>query len=136
MHGRDMDLGAHLTVLTNRGLRVCGPDIAEVFGPVPTQAYIESVMADMDWSEGDCMYHVLNRCRTLAYLADGKIRSKAECAEWMLKNTASDRHAVISEALACYTGGAAMSDISGAEEFCRAADARIHANFAKILNKE
>ena len=26
--------------------------------------------------------------------------------------------------------------LDGADEFCRAADARIHANFAKVLNKE
>ena len=119
MHGRDMDLGAHLTVLTSRGLCICGPDISEVFGSVPKSAYIESVMSDMDWSEGDCMYHVLNRCRTLALMRDGLILSKKEGALWALDNMESAHHPVIREALSCYETDKSMSSIAEAEIFCQ-----------------
>lgn len=135
MHGRDMDLGAHLTVLTNRGYCVCGSDIADVFGPVPEEAYIESVLSDLGWSEGDCMYHVLNRCRTLAYIADGNIRSKAEGAKWALDNIETERwHSIIRDAFECCISDAVMSDVAGAEEFCRAADEYIGAHIGKTTN--
>lgn len=121
MRGRDMDLGAHLTVLTNRGLRVCGPEIREILGPVPKEAYVESVMSDMDWSEGDCMYHVLNRCRTLALMRDGLILSKKEGALWALDNMESAHHPVIREALDCYDTDKTMVSIAEAEIFCQKA---------------
>ena len=121
MHGRDMDLGAHLTVLTNRGKTIAGPDIAEVFGPVPKEAYIESVMSDMDWSEGDCMYHVLNRCRTLALMRDGLVLSKKEGALWAIENMEKVHHPVILEALHCYETDAEMTSIVAAEKFCQRA---------------
>ncbi len=125
MHGGDPDLGAHLTVMYHRGLCISGPEVGTIFGEVPKQYYIDSIMEDLGWSDGDCMYHVLNRCRTLAYLADSKIRSKAEGAMWALENTGTERHGIIRSALECYISGTVMSDVAGAEEFCRAADACI-----------
>ena len=119
MHGNDIDLGAHLTVLTNRGLRICGPEISEIFGPVPKEAYIDSVMADMDWSEDDCMYHVLNRCRTLALMREGLVLSKKEGALWALDNIESAHHPVIREALGCYESAKAMTPTNEAEIFCQ-----------------
>ena len=121
MHGQDMDLGAHLTVLTNRGKRIAGPEIPEVFGAVPKYAYIESVMSDMDWSDGDCMYHVLNRCRTLALMRDGLVLSKKEGALWALENVEKEHHPVITEALHCYETDAEMTSIAAAEKFCQKA---------------
>lgn len=136
MHGQDMDLGAHLTVLTNRGLRLCGPEISDVFGPVPPKAYIESVMSDMDWSEGDCMYHVLNRCRTLALMRDGLVLSKKEGALWALKNMEAEHHSVIREALYCYEANEKMTSVAAAEDFCSITAARIHTHLTNKQIKE
>lgn len=121
MRGRDMDLGAHLTVLTKRGLRICGPDIADIFGPVPKEAHIESVMSDMDWSEADCMYHVLNRCRTLALMGEGAVLSKKEGALWALEHMEKAHHALIREALLSYETDKPMTSSAEAEIFCQKA---------------
>lgn len=119
MRGRDMDLGAHLTVLTNRGLCVCGPDIADVFGSVPKEAYIESVMSDLGWADGDAMYHVLNHCRTLAFAAEGLVLSKKEGAVRALKTATESDAELIAQALSCYESDAEFTDHSGAEIFCQ-----------------
>ena len=121
MQGRDMDLAAHLTVMYARGRRVCGPEVRAVFGPVPREAYLASILEDAGWSEADAMYHVLNRCRTLAYVSDGQVRSKKEGALWALENLDPRWHALIRETLACYEGCAAPEDTSAAESFCREA---------------
>lgn len=121
MQGRDIDLGAHLTVMYARGRRIYGPEVREVFGPVPKEAYLASILDDAGWSEADAMYHVLNCCRTLAYLSDGQVRSKKEGALWALDNLDSRWHALIREALACYAGGDAPIHMTAAEGFCREA---------------
>lgn len=140
MQGRDMDLAAHLTVMYARGQRVAGPEMRDVFGPVPKEAYIASILDDAGWSEADALYHVLNRCRTLAYVADGQVRSKKEGARWALENLPLRWHALIRETLACYEGGGTLGDMAGAESFCRealadirAADGAVRRTFQKYL---
>lgn len=104
-----------------RGRRILGPEVREVFGPVPREAYLASILDDAGWSEADAMYHVLNRCRTLAYISDGRVRSKKEGALWALENLDPRWHALIRETLTCYEGGGAPGDMAAAESFCRAA---------------
>ena len=121
MHGEDPDLGAHLAVLKARGFCAAGADISKVFGVVPKEYYIESILSDLGWSEGDRMYHVLNHCRTLAYAVDGGIRSKKEGAEWALEHLPEEHHEVIREALRCYEGGDVFSSSDEARAFCEKA---------------
>lgn len=128
MRGQDIDLWAHLTVLRARGAAWAGPAICDTFAPVPDGMYIKSVLSDLAWDEGDCMYHVLNHCRTLAYIADGQVRSKAEGAKWALTHCDAEYRSVIEEALRCYSGAETMSASPGAEAFCRYASARIRAH--------
>lgn len=117
LQGRDIDLGAHLTVMYARGKRICGPEIREIFGPVPPECYLESILDDAGWSDGDAMYHVLNRCRTLAFVRDGLVLSKKEGGEWALKNLDFGGD-VVEEALECYAGGRTMPPSGGARRFC------------------
>lgn len=118
MQGEDPDLGAHLTVMHERGLCISGPEVFEVFGAVPKQFYIDSVMEDLGWSEGDAMYHVLNRCRSLALAACGAVLSKKEGALWALENVESGYHAMIREALRCYESGDEFVPGEEARLFC------------------
>ena len=118
MHGEDPDLGAHLTVMYHRGVRIAGPDIPEVFGIVPKSHYINSVMEDLGWSEDDAMYHVLNHCRTLALAQDGAVLSKKEGALWALEHADSRYHGVIREALRCYESDTAFRPSAEARIFC------------------
>lgn len=118
MKGRDLDLAAHMTVMNSRGLCWKGPGIAEIFGPVPREAYLESILEDAGWSEGDCMYHVLNRCRILAYLTDGQVLAKEEGALWALDHLEEELLPPVREALACYEGDREMTATAQAEAFC------------------
>jgi len=118
MHGEDPDLGAHLTVMHHRGLRIAGPDVSEVFGAVPKSYYIESVLEDLGWSEGDAMYHVLNRCRTLALASGGAVLSKKEGALWALEHVDKRHHGVIRDALCCYETGDDFPSSEDARLFC------------------
>jgi len=84
----DPDLAAHITVLRKRGLCLYGKPIAEVFPPIPREDYEDSIVQDFHWAkdrlERDPVYFVLNACRVLAFLREGKILSKAEAGEWAL----------------------------------------------------
>lgn len=120
LQGRDIDLGAHLTVMYARGLRIRGPEIRDVFGPVPPECFFDSIMDDAGWSEGDAMYHTLNRCRTLAFARDGLVLSKKEGGQWALDRLDFGAD-VIREALECYGGSGEMRSIDAARRFCERA---------------
>ena len=59
MHGEDKDLAAHCMMLRHRGVRLYGPEIEQVFGPVSDKVFVNSV------------YVILNLCRTVAYRENG-----------------------------------------------------------------
>lgn len=100
-----------------RGRRICGPDIREVFISVPKKACAASILAD-------AVYHVLNRCRTPAYVSDGQVRSKKEGALWTLENPEPRWHALIRETIACCEGDGTPGSMA-VESFCREALADI-----------
>ena len=118
MKGHDPDLAAHLTVMADRGLCWRGLPVARVFGAVPRDAYLQSILEDAGWSEGDCMYHVLNRCRILAYRTDGQVLSKKEGALWALTHLEEELLPPVWEAFACYEGDQEMAATAQAEAFC------------------
>lgn len=110
MHGLDPDLAAHLTVTRAVGIPVTGLPVAEVFGPVPRRAYLDSILADVADAETDVadqpVYVLLNLCRVLAALRAELVLSKAQGGEWALAHTPSEHHAVVAQALTSYrTGG-------------------------------
>ena len=125
MHGKDPDLGAHLTVMYERGLCICGAELRDVFGAVPKEYYIESVLSDLGWTEGDAMYHVLNHCRTLALASEDKVLSKKEGALWALENADDACKALISRALECYESGEEFAASADSEIFCQNTLAKI-----------
>lgn len=88
MSGTDRDLAAHITVIREVGITLCGRPINMTFSPVPREAYIDSILHDInDASENisrDPTYYVLNLCRVLAYLTNGIVVSKQQGGEWGL----------------------------------------------------
>jgi predicted nucleotidyltransferase len=87
----DADLAAHFTILRARGLCLYGAPIRQVFPEVPARDYLDSVMGDvlsaecgLDALQGHATYAILNACRTLAYLTEGKVLSKDEGGGWGL----------------------------------------------------
>lgn len=106
--GTDKDLAAHITVTLERGICLFGECINEVFVPVPTEHYVDSIITDFEWgAERIGKYpesFVLNACRVYAFLAEGAVLSKDEGAEWGLRTFEEDLQKIISLALRKYRG--------------------------------
>ncbi len=123
---RDPDLAAHITVLRARGVCLAGAPIAEVFPPVPREDYLASIAEDVGWGlerlAENPTYAILNMCRTLAYLREGRILSKAEGGEWALAHLAEGLRPPIEAALAIYRGARPKEalDIRALEPWMRA----------------
>lgn len=113
MNGKDKDLAAHFTIINQYGIVLYGEEIAKVFAPVPKQNYIDSICSDLEDAENEIVkqpvYITLNMCRVLAFLQEGLCLSKEEGGKWGLAHLTSGYHAVISDALECYTSGTDMT---------------------------
>lgn len=106
MNGEDKDLAAHFTVIYHHGKCLSGLPISEVFGPVPSECYMDSIWEDVKNAETDItndpVYLTLNLARVLAYKKDSLVLSKKEGAIWALKNLPDKYQKLISLALADY----------------------------------
>ncbi|WP_079480083.1 aminoglycoside adenylyltransferase domain-containing protein [Halobacillus salinus] len=84
--GVDGDLAAHVTMVRQRGVRVSGPEIKEVFPSIPEADFLSSVVDDTLQSLkaiGDNPNNaVLNAVRLYSYLKEGKYLSKEEGGRW------------------------------------------------------
>lgn len=89
LQGTDPDLPAHFAVTRARGRALIGPEPAELFAPIPKNAYLGSVAYDIEGppptQAADPVSAVLNLCRTLAFLHTGEICSKGEGERWALQ---------------------------------------------------
>lgn len=76
----DKDLGAHFRVLYERGVKLYGQDISEIMDVPSDKIYLDAVMYDIidsqDADVTDKEYHILNLCRTYAFLKTNIIMSK------------------------------------------------------------
>lgn len=124
MKGFDPDLGGHLTIMHACGVRWAGPPVADVFGPVPKEMYLESILEDVLSDCGDEIYRICNLCRVWGYLAEGLVLSKRTGPEWALRHE-TDHRETIREALACYNEGRAWNSAHGAEKACAYLKGRI-----------
>ncbi len=93
MKGTDPDLAAHFTVIREVGITLWGEPIASMFGAVDPAFYLDSIRRDAaDSAEtlpADPTYALLNTCRILAYIREGKILSKQGGGEWGLEHLPS-----------------------------------------------
>lgn len=109
MHGEDPDLAAHLTVTRAVGKVVCGAPISAVFGNVPREAYLASILSDAADAETELfrqpVYYVLNLCRIWAFTAEGLILSKAQGGRWALEYVNATQAAVVEGAVRRYENG-------------------------------
>ena len=108
MNGTDKDLAAHFTIINHRGRALYGKHIREVFGEVPREDYLDSIINDIsDARENiarDPMYVTLNLCRVLAFAREGLILSKAEGGKWGLEKLPAVYGGAIGAAAAAYAG--------------------------------
>lgn len=107
MKGEDKDLAAHFTIINKYGITLYGEEIEKVFADVPRKNYIDSICADIEDAREDIIeqpiYIILNLCRILAFLNDNLYLSKEEGGMWGIEHLPLHLHALISDALECYT---------------------------------
>ena len=106
MKGEDKDLAAHFTIIRRYGIVLYGEKIEKVFAEVPRENYIDSILEDVRDAKEEILkqpvYIILNLCRVLAFLEDGRILSKKEGAEWVIEHLPDDASLVVRSALKCY----------------------------------
>ncbi|MEC0167533.1 aminoglycoside adenylyltransferase domain-containing protein [Paenibacillus graminis] len=82
----DKDLASQIAVAYYRGRTLYGQPLAMQYPPVNSGAYLSSILHDIADAAADIlenpMYIILNLCRVLYYLQEGKIVSKREGGEW------------------------------------------------------
>jgi streptomycin 3"-adenylyltransferase len=137
----DPDLAAHFTITKRRGVCVFGKPIEDVFGEVPRQFYLASIVLDSqesyrniqaDTSSGPCVvprYAVLNFCRVLAFIDADIVASKIEGAQWAQDTLPFRFIPVIEAALQEYQrqGTGEKVDQKLLKEFAAYAMTKIHA---------
>lgn len=124
MNGTDQDLAAHFVITKNRGIVLYGKAISEVFGEIPSEAYLDSIKSDIMNSQDEVIdnpiYIILNLCRVLAYVKDGLVLSKKEGGEWGIKNIDGIYQGLIKDALLCYSSDQDLIlNHSHALEYCK-----------------
>lgn len=104
----DRDLAAHLMVVKRRGVVLYGKSIEEVFGEIPKEAFIDSIIYNIgDAKKGilkDPMNITLDLCRTLYYLKQGIVASKIEGGYWCTAYLPEEHHPVVADAVKAYIG--------------------------------
>ncbi|SSA27407.1 hypothetical protein PMJEKBHI_00320 [Lacticaseibacillus rhamnosus] len=109
MHGTDPDLTAHLMIVNQYGQVLTGEPIAEVFAPVPAQAYLKSILYDVGNADttiiNQPMYTILNLCRALAFKNERLVTSKSSGGEWALATLSPKWRPLIKLALNEYQSG-------------------------------
>ncbi len=106
LQGTDKDLAAHFTVIKHVGITLCGADKGDVFGDIPNEYYLDSIIYDIENAAEEIIenpvYFTLNLCRVLAFVKQGKVLSKAEGGIWGAENLTQFSD-IIKQALECYT---------------------------------
>lgn len=135
---KDPDLAAHIVVCSQRGIRLTGLDFADAFPTVPSADFRQSILQDVLSPDFGLLsdirhpvYVLLNGCRTLAYLQDGHILSKAEGGGWAAANLPGEYQPIIQSSLQAYAGGSKETDIPPAE--ARQAASYLHDRICDFL---
>ncbi len=110
----DPDLAAHVTVTRARGLCLWGEPIQAVFPEVPAEHMRASLALDLAESLRTItlnpVYTVLNCCRSLAYLREGVVLSKAEGGLYALAVAPAAVAPIVRRVLDAYTHGDGSDD--------------------------
>lgn len=107
MKGTDKDLAAHFTIIHKYGKTLYGKEIKDVFGAVPGEVYLDSILYDInDAEEGvseNPVYFILNLCRVAAYVKEGSILSKKQGGEWGVQKLEKKYRPLLQMVLEYYT---------------------------------
>lgn len=137
MNGTDKDLAAHFTIIRERGRAIYGAPIDEVFGEVPKDAYMDSIVFDVAEARNEITeyttYLALNLARVLAFCREGLVLSKKEGGEWALEHIDDEFRPLIKSALNEYASGeTAEYDAECAKRYARYMLELIHAEMKPL----
>jgi predicted nucleotidyltransferase len=115
-------------ILAAHGVAVLGPPAGEVFAPMPRELLLPAVHESLEWHlrrgvSGDDDA-VLNACRSLRFLVEGRWSGKGEAGRWALAHV--DDRELLQAALAARTRSAQL-ERERVERFVRAVLARVGA---------
>lgn len=112
MHGTDKDLAAHFMIILTAGRVLCGADIASVFGKVPRENYLDSIMSDIEDAVNEIqenpVYIILNLCRVLAFAEEGLVISKEQGGKWGINRLPETYRPLIKKAWMSYCGNSSF----------------------------
>jgi len=112
MHGTDKDLAAHFVITRHCGKVLYGKPVREVFGEVEREAYLDSILTDVEHAREDILenpvYITLNLCRILAFLREDLILSKKSGGEWAAPMLPPPYAAFVREAVRAYESDGKM----------------------------
>ncbi len=108
----DGDLACHVTLTRQSGIRLCGPDIRDIFPDVPEEDFWDSIAWGVEYynklGEDQLMTAVLSLLRIWSYDAERIIYSKAGAGEWALDKVPSSCRYIVHNALDAYRAGDVM----------------------------
>jgi Domain of unknown function (DUF4111)/Nucleotidyltransferase domain len=83
----DPDLPLHFAAIRASGVVMVGPAPSDVLREVGRDELLPRLAAELDWADANASssYRALTACRALRVLADGRLCSKREAAEWVLE---------------------------------------------------
>lgn len=117
----DSDLAGHIQVTNWRGITLYGREIKDVFYPLSSQFYIESIFNDIKDAKEDIkenpVYYTLNLCRVMYYLKEGIVSSKREGGEWAKEQLPDRFSKIVNQCLSVYYGANLSVDTSNEELF-------------------
>lgn len=123
LNGTDKDLAAHITVMNQVGITLCGKEINEVFAPVPKEHYVDSILYDIENAneeiEENPVYFILNLCRVLAYLESEQVLSKPQGGQWGIDNLPEKYKELINNALETYNRNTEFVDSKSVKDFSK-----------------
>lgn len=110
----DPDLAAHIMITYYRGITLYGQPVKEVFKPIDSRYYIQSILGDIEDAAEHItekpVYYTLNLCRVLLFLQEEQISSKQEGGEWGLRSLPLKYNQLIRKCLAAYRSSDDASD--------------------------
>lgn len=119
----DSDLAAQIVVAYERGITLYGTPLRELYEPVDPKYYLDSILHDVNGLAEELVenppaylspvYMVLNFCRVLYYLKEGKVASKREGGEWGEAHLPQEFQPLVKECLQAYNEATISGENSG-----------------------
>lgn len=135
MRGNDPDLAAHLTILHAKGICWTGLPTEAVFGPVPREDYLDSILSDVFGYDGGAVYTLCNLCRVWGFVAQGLVLSKESGPKWALAQKECPFPEAIEQAMHAYTNQSPWPADGDAQPAIAALREIIHALLPRDMQK-